>query len=51
MTEQPAARAAPTLRDMVWAGTFHAAKAATGPTGSAVTIHSRPTSRAGMIRP
>src|SRR5688500_7912896 len=36
--EQPAARAAPTLRTTWLIGKFHGVKAATGPTGSLITI-------------
>ena len=51
ITEQPAQRAAATLRTAWLIGKFQGVNAATGPTGSRSTICTTPSARAGMIRP
>ena len=50
-TEQPAARAAESLRAAWLTGTFQVVKAATGPMGSLITRLRTPGTRAGMTRP
>ena len=51
ITEQPAQSAAETLRTAWLIGKFHGVKAATGPTGSRMTICITPSARPGMTRP
>ena len=51
MTGQPVQSAAESFRTAWLIGKFHGVKAATGPTGSRVTIWSTPSARAGMTRP
>src|SRR5205085_6954233 len=51
MIEQPAPSAPAILRAGVIAGKFHGVNAATGPTGSGITMLRTPGTRPGMIRP
>jgi len=51
MIEQPAARAAESLRTTWLMGKFQGVNAATGPTGSLTAICMTPGARAGMIWP
>ena len=51
MSEQPAAKAPPTLRAGVSTGKFHGVNAATTPTGSCTTSWRVPLTRPGTMRP